>query len=165
MTGREADALARDIIAGYGYGEQFGHSTGHGLGMEVHEAPRLSKLSDDVLKPGMVVTVEPGIYIDGLGGVRIEDDVVITESGIHILTKSDKSSPLLANIPKHFYLYQEGSFVISVNDFKTGLTVQVDNDIYTVLDFQHVNQVKAQLLCVQVKNLRNGNTVENISCR
>ncbi|CAI6062941.1 Aminopeptidase YpdF [Paenibacillus sp. JJ-100] len=90
MTGREADALARDIIAGYGYGEQFGHSTGHGLGMEVHEAPRLSKLSDDVLKPGMVVTVEPGIYIDGLGGVRIEDDVVITETGIHILTKSDK---------------------------------------------------------------------------
>lgn len=90
MTGREADALARDIITGYGYGEQFGHSTGHGLGMEVHEAPRLSKLSDDVLKPGMVVTVEPGIYIDGLGGVRIEDDVVITETGIHILTKSDK---------------------------------------------------------------------------
>ncbi|MGF9699027.1 M24 family metallopeptidase [Paenibacillus sp. MABNR03] len=90
MTGREADALARDIIAGYGYGDQFGHSTGHGLGMEVHEAPRLSKLSDDVLKPGMVVTVEPGIYIDGLGGVRIEDDVVITETGIHILTKSDK---------------------------------------------------------------------------
>jgi len=90
MTGREADALARDIIAGHGYGEQFGHSTGHGLGMEVHEAPRLSKLSDDVLKPGMVVTVEPGIYIDGLGGVRIEDDVVITETGIRILTKSDK---------------------------------------------------------------------------
>ncbi|QLG39597.1 Xaa-Pro peptidase family protein [Paenibacillus sp. FSL W7-1088] len=90
MTGREADALARDIIAGHGYGEQFGHSTGHGLGMEVHEAPRLSKLSDDVLKPGMVVTVEPGIYIDGLGGVRIEDDVVITETGIHILTNSDK---------------------------------------------------------------------------
>ncbi|MNC77126.1 Xaa-Pro dipeptidase [compost metagenome] len=58
--------------------------------MEVHESPRLSKLSDDVLKPGMVVTVEPGIYIDGLGGVRIEDDVVITETGIHILTKSDK---------------------------------------------------------------------------
>ncbi len=60
MTGREADALARDIIAGYGYGDQFGHSTGHGLGMEVHEAPRLSKLSDDVLKPGMVVTARTG---------------------------------------------------------------------------------------------------------
>ncbi|WP_110932342.1 M24 family metallopeptidase [Paenibacillus bouchesdurhonensis] len=90
MTGREADALARDIITRYGYGEQFGHSTGHGLGMEVHEAPRLSKLSDDILRPGMVVTVEPGIYIPGFGGVRIEDDVVITEDGCRRLTESSK---------------------------------------------------------------------------
>lgn len=90
MTGREADALARDVIARYGYGEQFGHSTGHGLGMEVHEAPRLSKLSDTVLEPGMTVTVEPGIYIPGFGGVRIEDDVVITENGIRRLTESGK---------------------------------------------------------------------------
>lgn len=90
MTGREADALARDIITKYGYGDQFGHSTGHGLGMEVHESPRLSKLSDDILEPGMVVTVEPGIYLPGIGGVRIEDDVVITESGIRLLTHSNK---------------------------------------------------------------------------
>lgn len=90
MTGREGDALARDIIARYGYGEQFGHSTGHGLGMEVHEQPRLSKLSDTVLQPGMVVTVEPGIYIPGFGGVRIEDDVVITDTGVRRLTESTK---------------------------------------------------------------------------
>lgn len=90
MTGRECDALARDIITRYGYGEQFGHSTGHGLGMEVHEWPRLSKLSDDILQPGMVVTVEPGIYLPGIGGVRIEDDVVVTESGISLLTHSSK---------------------------------------------------------------------------
>ena len=95
MTGKEADALARDIISKYGYGEYFGHSTGHGLGMEVHESPRLSKLSDDVLKPGMVVTVEPGIYLPGLGGVRIEDDIVITETGIHILTRSSKEYTVL----------------------------------------------------------------------
>lgn len=95
MTGREADALARDIITRYGYGEYFGHSTGHGLGMEVHESPRLSKVSDDILKPGMVVTVEPGIYLPGLGGVRIEDDIVITETGIQILTSSSKDYTVL----------------------------------------------------------------------
>lgn len=90
MTGAEADALARDIIVRYGYGDEFGHSTGHGLGMEVHESPRLSKLSDTILQPGMVVTVEPGIYLPGFGGVRIEDDVVITENGIRRLTESTK---------------------------------------------------------------------------
>ncbi|WP_424766178.1 M24 family metallopeptidase [Paenibacillus sp. sgz302251] len=90
MSGREADALTRDIITKYGYGDQFGHGTGHGLGMEIHEAPRLSKLSETILTPGMTVTVEPGIYVPGFGGVRIEDDIVITETGIKILTSSPK---------------------------------------------------------------------------
>lgn len=95
MTGREGDALTRDIIARYGYGDNFGHGTGHGLGMDIHESPRLSATCDTVLQPGMVVTVEPGIYVPGFGGVRIEDDVVMTETGIQILTRSSKELILL----------------------------------------------------------------------
>lgn len=91
MTGREADAFAREVIQQAGYGDLFGHGTGHGIGMEIHEAPRLSPMSDQVLEPGMVVTVEPGIYIAGFGGVRIEDDIVITDSGISVLTHAPKS--------------------------------------------------------------------------
>lgn len=90
MTCKEADALARDIIAEEGYGERFGHSLGHGLGIEVHEFPRVSFASDRVLEPGMVVTDEPGIYIPDWGGVRIEDDLIITEDGCKVLNKSPK---------------------------------------------------------------------------
>lgn len=96
MTGHEGDALCRDIITEHGYGGQFGHSTGHGLGMEVHEQPRVSPRDQTILVPGMAVTVEPGIYIPGFGGVRIEDDIVLVENGIHILTSSTKELLILS---------------------------------------------------------------------
>lgn len=89
-TGREVDQAARNIINRYGYAQNFGHGLGHGVGCEVHEAPRLSPNGEEILKPGMVVTIEPGIYINGFGGVRIEDMVVITPDGIENLTSSPK---------------------------------------------------------------------------
>jgi len=86
MTGKAADALARDRIAAAGFGAAFGHSLGHGLGLEVHEAPRVSKASEEPLPAGAVVTVEPGVYLPGWGGVRIEDDVVLGDTGLTLLT-------------------------------------------------------------------------------
>ena len=90
MTGKAADGIARAIIAEAGYGEAFGHSLGHGVGLVVHEGPTLSPREEAVLAPGMVVTIEPGIYLPGWGGVRIEDLAVITDEGCRSLTRAPK---------------------------------------------------------------------------
>jgi Xaa-Pro aminopeptidase len=96
MTGQEADAIARGIIAEAGYGDAFGHGLGHGVGLVVHEKPGVGRLSDkDVLQPGMVFSVEPGIYLPGEFGVRIEDLVVLGENGPHVLSQAAKE-PVLA---------------------------------------------------------------------
>lgn len=87
---KEADAAARNLITAAGYGEYFGHATGHGVGLEIHEAPNLSPRAEGFLAPGNVVTVEPGIYVPGKAGVRIEDFVFVTPSGCENLTKSPK---------------------------------------------------------------------------
>jgi len=92
---RDIDALARNLIDKAGYGKHFGHGLGHGVGIEVHERPRLNFESDAVLEPGMVVTVEPGVYLPGQGGVRIEDLVVVTEEGCEILTRTPKELKVL----------------------------------------------------------------------
>lgn len=91
LTGREADALARSVIAAAGYGDAFGHGLGHGVGLAVHEGPTLSPREAAVLAPGAVVTVEPGIYLPGWGGVRIEDLVVLTDGGCENLNRLPKN--------------------------------------------------------------------------
>lgn len=95
QTGREADALARRPLAARGFGEAFGHSLGHGLGLEVHEAPRLSPTAETVLPDRAVVTIEPGVYLPGWGGVRIEDDVVLGPDRAEPLTGFPRSLTIL----------------------------------------------------------------------
>jgi Xaa-Pro aminopeptidase len=90
MTGREADAIARDALVAAGEEEHIIHGLGHGVGLLVHEFPSLGKNSEDVLEPGQVVTVEPGLYFDGWGGIRIEDLCVVTETGVDILSQAPK---------------------------------------------------------------------------
>ncbi|WP_200669655.1 M24 family metallopeptidase [Staphylococcus arlettae] len=95
ISSKALDAVARDYITKQGYGEAFGHSLGHGIGLDVHEGPVLAKNTDSALQVNNCVTIEPGIYIDGLGGVRIEDDILITENGCQRFTNSTKDLIIL----------------------------------------------------------------------
>ena len=95
MSGKELDDVAREYIASKGYGDAFGHSTGHGIGLDIHEGPNVSKMSEKRFVPGNVITNEPGIYLPGIGGVRIEDDMLVTETGVERLTQSPKELIIL----------------------------------------------------------------------
>jgi Xaa-Pro aminopeptidase len=88
--GKKVDKAARDVITKAGYGDNFGHGLGHGVGRDIHESLSLSRLSTTTLEPGMIVTVEPGIYLPGIGGVRIEDDILVTPTGHRVLSSLPK---------------------------------------------------------------------------
>ena len=94
----QIDKVARDYIEASGYGSCFTHNLGHSIGIDTHENPRLSPQDDTILQKGMIVTVEPGIYVEGLGGVRIEDDVLVSDEGAIVLT----------NVPKQFNVIGDG---------------------------------------------------------
>jgi Xaa-Pro aminopeptidase len=91
VRAHDIDAEARSVIEDAGFGRFFDHGLGHGLGMDIHEAPRIRKGSNVVLESGMVFTVEPGIYLPGWGGIRLEDDVLVTPDGCEVLSKLPKS--------------------------------------------------------------------------
>jgi Xaa-Pro aminopeptidase len=95
ITAGEADNVARQIIAEAGYGEQYGHGLGHGVGLAVHEEPFIRQGAAEVLKPGMVFTVEPGIYLPDWGGVRIEDMVVVREDGVEVLSQASREPVII----------------------------------------------------------------------
>jgi Xaa-Pro aminopeptidase len=91
VSTKAIDSVARDIIADAGYGDRFGHGLGHGIGLDIHEGPRVAQLGETILKAGMIVTIEPGVYLPGVGGVRIEDDILVTATGASNLCSLPKT--------------------------------------------------------------------------
>ena len=96
VSGVELDAVARDYFREHGHAEAFGHSTGHGIGLEIHEGPNVSRLAEKRFVPGNVITNEPGLYYPEVGGIRIEDDLLVTAEGVEVLTKSPRELIILS---------------------------------------------------------------------
>ena len=153
---REVDRASRAVIDDAGWGETFAHGTGHGVGLEIHEAPRVAATADGTLEPGHVVTVEPGVYLPGVGGVRIEDTVVVTEAGADPLTGFPKQ--LVCLDPN----FGKGATVsISTNDLKNGMSLNLPEGLMTVVEFQHVKPGKGgAFVRTKLKNFRTGAVID-----
>jgi Xaa-Pro aminopeptidase len=108
-AGSEVDRACREVVEAAGWGEYFVHGTGHGVGLDIHEAPSLARSSADILGSGQVVTVEPGVYVPGLGGARTEDTVVVTEAGCEVLTLTPKQAQLVVGERRRRHKRQDGA--------------------------------------------------------
>ena len=159
MSGRDADAAARDVVEATQFAGQFGHGLGHGVGLEVHEAPALRPESEDVLEAGNVVTVEPGIYLDGEGGIRIED---LVDRHRGRLRDPDARSPRkLVTVPLTATLRRAMAEMVNTNQFKNGMHVEIDGDVWRIVEFQHVKPGKGgAFVRTKVKNLDSGAVVD-----
>ncbi len=134
VRGIDADAAARGVIEGSDFAGTFGHGLGHGVGLDVHESPRLSTESSDTLVAGNVVTVEPGVYLKGRFGIRIEDDVVVTDDGIEN---------------------------VDTNSFKNGMHIELDGKVWRIVEFQHVKPGKGgAFVRTKLKSLEAGAVVD-----
>ena len=144
IAAKEVDDVCRRIIADAGWAERFEHGTGHGVGLDIHEAPTVSQLGTAILAPGFVVTVEPGVYVPGHGGVRVEDTLVVTEDGAAPSPDSQRTS-----------------MAVSTNDLKNGMSLDLPEGLFSVVEFQHVKPGKGgAFVRTKLKNVRSGAVIE-----
>src|SRR6185437_13077927 len=157
VKGFDADAAARRVVDETVFAGTFGHGLGHGLGLEVHEAPRLSMESSDTVAAGNVVTVEPGIYLEGRAGIRIEDNIVVTEGGFENLTGFRKDLITVSG-PLVFCAVAEN---VNTNQFKHGMHIELDGAYWRIVEFQHVKPGKGgAFVRTKLKGLDSGSVVD-----
>ena len=150
---KDVDAASRQVIADAGYADNFGHGLGHGVGLQIHEAPGISASAAGTLLAGSAVTVEPGVYLPDQGGVRIEDTLVVC----------DKSPRLTHPVPQRtgHPLTGERPNVASTADFKNGLVLQIDGQLWQIVEFQHVKPGKGPAFVrTKLKNVLSGKVVD-----
>ena len=147
---------SREVIAGRGFGETFGHSLGHGLGLEVHEAPRLAPTAEAPLPTGAVVTVEPGVYLPGWGGVRLEDDVHLAAGWAGpAFRRQDGAARTVCNQTETL------DHMATTADFRNGLVLDIDGQLFQMVYFQHVKPGKGgAFVRTKLKNIRTGAVIE-----
>ena len=147
VTAGSVDQACREVIAASGWAERFEHGTGHGVGLDIHEGPSVGPGSTAILAAGTVVTVEPGVYLPGTGGVRIEDTLVVTS----------RRQPTADPVP-------EGScclMAVSTNDLRNGMTLDLPEGLFAVVEFQHVKPGKGgAFVRTKLKNQRTGAVIE-----